>query len=101
MNDNPGAFAELAFHFDGSVVLFNYLLHIAETEAESLDIMSIACGYTVKLLKNMFQVLPGDSYAVVRHCDDNSFVVTCSCHGDLRYAGGIFQRVIKEIEESH
>jgi hypothetical protein len=65
MNDNPGSFCGLALHFDGAVMLFNDLLHIAESKAKSFDIMCISRRNAVKLFKDMFQVLPRDANSVV------------------------------------
>lgn len=57
MYDKLSPFIQGALSPDLSIVAFNNLLHIAQSQPKTLDIMNPSCRNTEEFIVNMFQVL--------------------------------------------
>ena len=99
MNDYPGAFVYLAFHFDGAVVFFDDFTYKVQAKPEPFDIMHIARRHPVEFLKNMFLMFPRDADTVIRNRNGYTLAVCSCCDCYLRYLRCIFEGIVDQIDQ--
>lgn len=81
-DDEGGAFAQFALDAYLAFVGFHHLHHIVQSDAESLDVVPVACGDAVEVLEDMTTVFFRDAYSVVGDAQAYVFAVEGGGDGD-------------------
>lgn len=100
-NDKSGAFAEFTFHRYVSSEECYHFLHICESQSESFDIMTVACGNPEEFVENSFKVIFLDADAIVfdsdfKHIAGNVF--GCYLEHRFTFLIHVFDSIVKKIE---
>ena len=86
---------------DGAAVVGDDLLDVGESEAESLDVVHIACVYTVELFEYLLQVVALDADAVVLQRDAEPVGLVPGRYGEFQLCvlTAVFHGVVHEVED--
>ena len=76
----------------------DYSFHKVKSKPEALDVMDVTGGHAIEFLKDIFQILFFDTYAVIFYRNKEVVFVLSGLDDDMRI-GGILERILQQVDE--
>lgn len=89
--------SEFAGERDAAFVEGNYLGDVVEADAETFDVVDIACRHSIEFFENMLLVFFGYADAIVGYFEDCTAVASECSDGYMWLAFGVFDCVVDKV----